>query len=674
MKTHKRTRRLFAACYRCHTHKVKCSGEHPCRACAQANKSDECVFPPRERKVTVSESYLRRLEADSKRLQNLLKSDSSKEQRVEFTPQDESDPLSQEEHGIVNPLFETQPKRSRDKQTEPGFTGEASCIAFGDRLLQCINRSSTPSNATLCYYHPTTTANRVLDDNEYTLPDRTQAKLLINVAWRFIGNDHHLFLKVSFMQEIEAVYQTAVRPTVLWLCKLLALLALGELYTNRRKLNDAQIIPGTNYYLQALDMLHDTYEEATLLHVEVLILIAWYSNSLGRIRSAYSYSGVAMRLALSLGLHRSGSAPATATAVELESRRRTWWMLYYFERMSASKLGLPITVRDEDIDVELPSMNGLTQEEQQEFADPAHICANVKLARITGNILTEIYCLPRRANGMFVQRVHSILKQLRAWNDALPPELCVRECRTPRPVASLHMAYNECIMQTTRPILLHLFRRRCQGDDKDPSPESHTLSPITTLLAESCVNAAITSCRIMEGLFIEGSIATFGYWEAQHIFSFCLILIISALLNPSVATSDLLQTSINILRTMRDHGNIPAVDYSKRLSLVQAGVSTGSGSEHANPNLGRSQHTERVHQVGRTRNHGRPSDIAELTVQHSISHSLVADSGMNCADTLAHPLMDTFLDENLSAWPSSMFMDDNAWRSLATEMEEHFLI
>lgn len=305
----------------------------------------------------------------------------------------------------MNPLFETQPKRSCDKQTEPGFTGEASCIAFGDRLLQCISRSSTPSNATLCYYHPTKTANRVLDDNEYTLPDRTQAKLLVNVAWRFIGNDHHLFLKISFMQEIEAVYQTTVRPTVLWLCKLLALLALGELYTNRRKLNDAQIIPGTNYYLQALHMLHDTYEEATLLHVEVLLLIvsasqslnqrhidqrqAWYSNSLGRIRSAYSYSGVAMRLALSLGLHRSGSAPATATAVELESRRRTLWMLYYFERMSASKLGLPITVRDEDIDVELPSMNGLTEEEQQEFADPAHICANVKLARITGNICTS---------------------------------------------------------------------------------------------------------------------------------------------------------------------------------------------------------------------------------------------------------------------------------------------
>ncbi|KAB8256335.1 fungal-specific transcription factor domain-containing protein [Aspergillus pseudonomiae] len=673
MKTHKRTRRLFAACYRCHSQKVKCSGEHPCRSCAQANKSDECRFPPRERKVTISEHYLRRLEADSKRLQTLLKNESSKEHRVEAATEHEPDSLSQEEHGIVNPLFETQKEWTRDKQTEPGFTGEASCIAFGDRLLQCTNIGPTPSSATLSQYLSTKTANHILDDNEYTLPDRAQAKLLIKVAWRFIGNDHHLFLKVSFVREIEAVYQKASKPTVLWLCKLWTLLALGELYTNRRKFNDTHIIPGTNYYLQALNMLHDIYEEASLLHVEVLILIAWYSNSLGRIRSAYSYSGIAMRLALSLGLHRSGSAPTTASAVELESRRRTWWMLYYFERMSASKLGLPITLRDEDIDVELPSMDGLTEEEQQEFADPAHMCANVKLARITGNILAEIYCLPRRANGMFVQRVHSILKQLRAWNDALPPELCVRECRTPRPVASLHMAYNECIMQTTRPILLHLFRRRCQGDDKDLSPESPTLSPITALLADSCVNAAITSCRIMEGLFIEGSIATFGYWEAQHIFSSSLILIISALLNPSVATSDLLQTSINILRTIRDHGNIPAVDYSERLALIQAGVSSGTGAWDANSSLGRDQHTDQVQQVSRTRNHDQPSSSEKLSVPSSGGHSLVADFGMNCPDTLAHPLMDTFLDENLSAWSSSMFTNDNAWRNLATEMEEHFL-
>lgn len=93
-----------------------------------------------------------------------------------------------------------------------------------------------------------------------------------------------------------------------------------------------------------------------------------------------------MRLALSLGMHRSAARHTTLTPVERESRRRTWWVLYFFDRFSASKLGQPIAVRDEDIDVEMPSMDGLTREEMAEFLDPRNLVINIKLGRIIGNI------------------------------------------------------------------------------------------------------------------------------------------------------------------------------------------------------------------------------------------------------------------------------------------------
>lgn len=85
-------------------------------------------------------------------------------------------------------------------------------------------------------------------------------------------------------------------------------------------------------------------------------------------------------------MHRSAARHTTLTPVERESRRRTWWVLYFFDRFSASKLGQPITVRDEDIDVEMPSMDGLAEEEMAEFLDPQSLINNIKLARIIGNM------------------------------------------------------------------------------------------------------------------------------------------------------------------------------------------------------------------------------------------------------------------------------------------------
>jgi hypothetical protein len=87
-----------------------------------------------------------------------------------------------------------------------------------------------------------------------------------------------------------------------------------------------------------------------------------------------------------MGMHRAASGRSHLAPVEKECRRRTWWVLYFFDRFSASKLGQPIMLRDEDIDVEEPSMEGLSEEERAEFLDPAPLLTNIRLARIIGNI------------------------------------------------------------------------------------------------------------------------------------------------------------------------------------------------------------------------------------------------------------------------------------------------
>jgi hypothetical protein len=110
----------------------------------------------------------------------------------------------------------------------------------------------------------------------WEFPERMHVKLLLNVAQRFIGNYHPLFLQVTFMREIDAVYRKEVVPSMLWLCKFYSLMALGEIYTNRRGVGDNNRVPGTNNYIRAVNLFQDNldaYEEPSLMQVEVLTLL-----------------------------------------------------------------------------------------------------------------------------------------------------------------------------------------------------------------------------------------------------------------------------------------------------------------------------------------------------------------------------------------------------------------
>ncbi|CAG9946989.1 unnamed protein product [Clonostachys rosea f. rosea IK726] len=696
----RRPRRLLAACHRCHSQKIKCSGKQPCQSCSACGKASECKFPSKERKIPISESYLRKLEADSKRLQSLTQNPTPQSFGQDTPSIDRDDDpidstnISSDESNMLNPLFDGQPENVvNERCSESGYIGEASCTAFSNRLLQCLDPDYTPSTAGFSNYCRINTSSSLASLQEHDIsgfPERMHARLLLNVARRFIGNYHPLFLKVTFMKELDAMYRQEFSPSTMWLCKFYTLMCLGEIYTNRRGIDNSNRVPGTEYYAKAVGMLQDFYEEPSLMQVEVLTLLAWASNILGRVRTAYCYSGTAMRLAMGIGMHRPASRGTTLTSVERESRRRTWWVLYFFDRFSASKLGQPVSIRDEDIDVEMPSMDGLSEEEKMEFLDPQSLVTNIKLARIIGNILTDIYGIPNRTQGLRIHRVHGILKQLREWHDDLPPDMRVKERGTPRPVSSLHLAYNQCIIQSTRPVLLHLFKTQFQLSSKTPEPHAaprrQVFSSITLALAESCINAAQASSRIAESLFLDGSIAIFGYWDAHHIFSAALILIMSALMKPTEENSDALEMLLSILRSMRNDGNIPAVQFCETLSYIQSKVIKLRSMDQAEQQQVFLDTSTTVAPPDAGAPVGKSDDRQERGISASGDDSALsmaldgearrAEPSMtyrNMDDILGNPLIGSFLDENGGPWPDLMFSGDGTLKELASEIEEQFL-
>lgn len=284
--------------------------------------------------------------------------------------------------------------------------------------------------------------------------------------------------------------------------------------------------------------------------------------------------------------------------------------------------------------------------------------------------MTDIYGIPNRTAGLSVYGVHGILKKLRAWHDELPEEIHVKERGTARGTASILLAYNQCIIQTTRPVLLHLFKTHFYLG-ADAKRQGSDFSPITLALADSCVSAAQISSRIAEGLFLDGSIATFGYWDAQHIFSSALILVMSAVMKPSTATSDALETLLSILRSMKNDGNIPAVDFCERLSCVQSGVaSLRARGQIQEPVFGTSPSGTRL--IGEGTFNPNSEHRQEVSVNMGMQNSHESVFGSESVDILGNPLIDNFLDQNQGSWADALFAEDGTLKQFASEIEEQF--
>jgi proline utilization trans-activator len=103
-----------------------------------------------------------------------------------------------------------------------------------------------------------------------------------------------------------------------------------------------------------------------------------------------------------------------------EHRIRLWWSAYVLDRSSASKLGLPMSIADDDIFVDAPSSDGINDTDE-DFDDVDYSLRSIEIARIAAKCTREIYGR-RKFHSPFSQRVQSVLKEFTRWMDTLPPK------------------------------------------------------------------------------------------------------------------------------------------------------------------------------------------------------------------------------------------------------------
>lgn len=100
---------------------------------------------------------------------------------------------------------------------------------------------------------------------------------------------------------------------------------------------------------------------------------------------------------------------------------------------------------------------------------------------------------------------------------------------------------------------------------------------MTLVLADACIQAARTSNTVLTQLWIDGRLATFGFFDALSLYSTTLILMMARLLCPNQEIEhdiEAIETASNILKSMADEGNVPAMGYFKLLLQLQSLLAT----------------------------------------------------------------------------------------------------
>ncbi|KAL1605677.1 hypothetical protein SLS59_003480 [Nothophoma quercina] len=259
----------------------------------------------------------------------------------------------------------------------------------------------------------------LLSESQFIWPNPARARFLIKVALSTVCQYYHIVLKSSIMEALEKAIKNVNDVERLMRCKLLALFALGEVYSSRVAAQEATF-PGLPYFAQARRMVSIPAERPTMHTVEIALLLVLYSYNLNRRHTAYLLASSAVRLSIVMGLNLNVPNSLYSNCLAREHRKRLWWTAFVLDRTCCSKLGHPASISDEDIIVDLPSSDGL--EEAPDFEDVDYILKSIELAGLSQQTRQQLYSR-RKHHVPFSQRVQTTLKKITKWMETLPPQL-----------------------------------------------------------------------------------------------------------------------------------------------------------------------------------------------------------------------------------------------------------
>jgi hypothetical protein len=124
--------------------------------------------------------------------------------------------------------------------------------------------------------------------------------------------------------------------------------------------------------------------------------------------------------------------------------------------MWAAKLGYPAAIRDDEIEVDLPSNPICDVSNASDFPDRDYFVARIGLSRLSGRIIHSIYT-QRFPQSSLSLRVQEAFRDLRSWLAKLPLSLRIdseHEAELDPRARSLHLLFNQVCISLPRTFAL----------------------------------------------------------------------------------------------------------------------------------------------------------------------------------------------------------------------------
>lgn len=119
-----------------------------------------------------------------------------------------------------------------------------------------------------------------------------------------------------------------------------------------------QTVPGSLVFTSfnaAIDSVRRALtDETSIQSLQAVVSVQLFLLSMLRYNAASRLEGLAIRMAVQLGLHRCPAQIPGMSEKEIELRKRLFWSIYCIDRYICARLGLPLAIRDDDIDVCYP--------------------------------------------------------------------------------------------------------------------------------------------------------------------------------------------------------------------------------------------------------------------------------------------------------------------------------